>query len=216
MARLTSIITSPDAAVRDQSLDALCADLSAAELLAEAADLDAFRRRADNLYERVRALFFLYAIHRFHLPLRLASPASAAARSLIPFKGFEHLLQRRFEEAIEVFLKIQHAEGPSDAISSALAAAYHRLGLPDAGRPGAPQRALGARQPMDVSHGPSRRPAAAPAARTAAARPDERRLPDPARAHAGAHGSDALRLERHFLPRHGFSRRAQEGVERLD
>ena len=38
--------------------------------LAACAELDAFRRRSDNLYERVRALFFLYAIHRFHLPLK--------------------------------------------------------------------------------------------------------------------------------------------------
>src|SRR5213078_428892 len=50
-----------------------------------------------------------------------------AVRGLIPFKGYEHLLQRRFEEAIETFLEIQRSEGPSDAISSALAAAYHRL-----------------------------------------------------------------------------------------
>jgi len=129
MARLTRIITSPDAAVRDQSLDTLCADLGAAELLAEAAELDAFRRHADNLYERVRALFFLYAIHRFQLPPRLANSASATSRGLIPFRGFEHLLQRRFEEAVEVFLKAQLAEGPSDGISSALAAAYQRLGF---------------------------------------------------------------------------------------
>ena len=45
----------------------------------------------------------------------------------MPFKGYEHLLQRRFEEAIEQFLAAQAHDGPSDAISSALAAAYHRL-----------------------------------------------------------------------------------------
>ena len=39
------------------------------------------------------------------------------------------MLQRRFEEAIDHFLSVQEAEGPSDAISSALAAAYHRLGF---------------------------------------------------------------------------------------
>ncbi len=92
-------------------------------LLEQCARLDAFRRRSENLYERVRALFFLYAIHRFHLPPKL----DGAARSLIPFAGYEHLLQRRFEEAIDHFLATQQANGPSDAISSALAAAYHRL-----------------------------------------------------------------------------------------
>ena len=83
--------------------------------------LDEFRRRSENLYERVRALFFLYAIHRFHLPDRLRDANGAVGRrSLIPFKGYEHLLQRRFEEAIDRFLAVQQAEGPSDAISSAL------------------------------------------------------------------------------------------------
>ncbi len=124
MSRLLPLITSSDVAVRDQSLDAVCAHLSAADLLAEAAALDAFRRDSDNLYARVRALLFLHAIHRFHLPVRLATHTTTAA---IPFSGYENLLQRRFEEAIDVFLTSQQTAGPSDAISSALAAAYHRL-----------------------------------------------------------------------------------------
>src|SRR5688572_30129376 len=121
--RLTEIITANDPAVRNQSLDAVCRGASLDQLLAECAALDAFRRQSDNLYERVRALFFLYAIHRFHVPRipRLNQ------RGLIPFHGYEHLLQRRFEEAIDEFLAIQQREGPSDAISSALAVAYHRL-----------------------------------------------------------------------------------------
>ena len=68
--RLTQIITSQDPAVGNQSLDAFCHNASLEQLLTEAGDLEAFRRRSDNLYERVRALFFLYAIHRFHLPLK--------------------------------------------------------------------------------------------------------------------------------------------------
>ena len=56
------------------------------------------------------------------------SPASTCA-GFIPFQGHAHLLQRRFEEAIKVFLGCQEKDGPSDAISSALAAAYHRLGI---------------------------------------------------------------------------------------
>ena len=43
--------------------------------------------------------------------------------------------------------------------------------LSDPGRPGAPQRALGARQPVDVPHRPSRRLSAAHPPRTAARRP---------------------------------------------
>jgi hypothetical protein len=132
MPDLVSIIASADPALRDQSLEGACADLSPDELLKQCDDLDAFRRHSENLYERVRALFFLYAIHRFHLPPKLEEASRIthhASRSPIPFKGYEHLLQRRFEEAIGHFLAVQQAEGPSDAISSALAAAYHRLGF---------------------------------------------------------------------------------------
>jgi galactokinase/mevalonate kinase-like predicted kinase len=138
MPRLTSLITATDPAVRDQSLDAICSALSVDELLAECAALDAFRHRSENLYERVRALFFLYAIHRFHLPAKAGravhrpprrgedtAPDQAAA--LIPFAGYEHLLHRRFEEAIDSFLAAQQSAGAGDGISSALAAAYHRL-----------------------------------------------------------------------------------------
>jgi hypothetical protein len=130
MPDLIQIITATEPGLRNQSLESACAGLSLEELLQQCAKLDDFRRRSENLYERVRALFFLYAIHRFHLPAKLDDASRIthhASRSLIPFKGYEHLLQRRFEEAIDHFLTVQQAEGPSDAISSALAVAYHRL-----------------------------------------------------------------------------------------
>jgi REP element-mobilizing transposase RayT/galactokinase/mevalonate kinase-like predicted kinase len=132
MIDLISIVMAAEPELRNQSLEGACASLSPEELLKQCDALDAFRRRSENLYERVRALFFLYAIHRFHLPAKLNEASRFtlhASRSLIPFKGYEHLLQRRFEEAIDHFLAVQQAEGPSDAISSALAAAYHRLGF---------------------------------------------------------------------------------------
>jgi hypothetical protein len=128
MPDLVEIITAQEPAVRNRSLDSACANLSLDELSEQCAKLDAFRRRSENLYERVRALFFLYAIHRFHVPQKLlASTRGASSGSLIPFKGYEHLLQRRFEEAIDHFLAVTQADGPSDALSSALAASYHRL-----------------------------------------------------------------------------------------
>src|SRR5438093_8797787 len=130
MPDLTRLITATDPAVRNQALDAACAELSLAQLLEQCAALDAFRRRSENLYERVRALFFLYAIHRFHLTAKLqAEPRLTRQALLIPFHGYENLLQRRFEEAIDHFLTAQRADGPSDPLSSALAAAYHRLGF---------------------------------------------------------------------------------------
>jgi hypothetical protein len=124
---LLELITSPDDAVRNQSLDAACDRLDLTQLLAEADALDAFRRKSENLYHRVRALLFLYAIHRFHLPTRLAAGKDAAQSASIPFKGYGNLLERRFEEAIDVFLKAQATHGPGDGISSALASAYQRL-----------------------------------------------------------------------------------------
>jgi len=123
MTTLIDLITSPDAAVRNQSLDGFCAPASAAELLSQCEALETFRRRSENLYERVRALFFLAAIHRFHLPEKLESRRAGK----ISFEGHAHLLKRRFEEAIEVFLAEQRAGGPSDALASALASAYHQL-----------------------------------------------------------------------------------------
>ncbi|HVM51051.1 MAG TPA: UTP--glucose-1-phosphate uridylyltransferase [Candidatus Acidoferrum sp.] len=137
MRDLISIITATDSALRDQGLAEACAELGLDALLKECSGLDAFRRRSENLYERVRALLFLYAIHRFHLPAALEAASHStqhashtthhASGSLIPFRGYEHLLQRRFEEAIDHFLAVQKAEGPSDPICSALAAAYYRL-----------------------------------------------------------------------------------------
>src|SRR5216684_5824572 len=121
--KLRTIITSTESAVRNQALDALCRHASLEDLLAECADLDRFRRECANLYERVRALFFLYAIHRFHLPARAGLPSTGR----VPFAGYERLLVRRFEEAINLFLAEQKARGPSDTLSSALAEAYHQL-----------------------------------------------------------------------------------------
>jgi hypothetical protein len=122
--QLVQLITASGASGH-QSLDAFCRGASTQQLLAEADDLEAFRRRSENLYERVRALFFLYAIHRFHLPLK----PGVNSRGFIPFQGHAHFLERRFEEAIKMFLACQEKDGPSDGISSALAAAYYRLGI---------------------------------------------------------------------------------------
>ncbi|MBM3955298.1 MAG: UTP--glucose-1-phosphate uridylyltransferase [Planctomycetes bacterium] len=123
--QLVATITAVEPAIRNRSVDALCATADLATLLAEAEALDDFRRTSPNLYHRVRALFFLYAIHRFHLPPLLLGRGAG----LVPHAGHEHLLARRFSEAIGVFLEAQRTSGPSDALSSCLAAAYRELGL---------------------------------------------------------------------------------------
>ncbi|MHB9080997.1 MAG: UTP--glucose-1-phosphate uridylyltransferase [Pirellulaceae bacterium] len=131
---LRTIITD-DAQLRNRSLEQLCANLSVSQLLHECSLLDDFRRRSDNLYERVRALFFLSAIYRYQLPSRL--PASTFGR--VPYAGYVHLLNRRFDEAIDEFLakgagaKSPNTKGPGEPITdtsaSALAVAYHELGF---------------------------------------------------------------------------------------
>ena len=123
MSELWAIITAPEPEIRNRSLDAFCRRATADQLLAEAMDLEQRRHSSESLYERARALFFLYAIHRFHLPAR----PEAGGRALIPFSGYNKLLQRRYEEAVGVFLAAQAAEGPSDGLCSALAAAYRGL-----------------------------------------------------------------------------------------
>ena len=123
MSELWKIITAADPEVRNRSVDAFCRSATADQLLGEAAALEQLRRSSENLYERIRALFFLYAIHRFHLPAR----PEAAGRAQIPFSGYDKLLNRRYEGAIGVFLAAWQANGPSDALSSALAAAYRGL-----------------------------------------------------------------------------------------
>src|SRR5205807_7930803 len=97
MPDLIGLITAADPATRNRSLDEICRGLSTADLLAQCEALDGFRRRSENLYERVRALFFLYGIHRFHLPRELlksdAPTAILNSPSRIPFCGYELLLR---------------------------------------------------------------------------------------------------------------------------
>ncbi len=120
---LVAIIVSQDDAIRNQSLDQACRNLTEKEMLAEAQSLDQFWRSAANLYHRVRALFFLSAIHRYHLPKVLSENQIGN----IPFGSYRQLLGRRFVEAIDSLLAVQDREGPSEGLSSALAHAYRDL-----------------------------------------------------------------------------------------
>jgi hypothetical protein len=124
VSRLLEIITS-SGEERNASLDSICRSAGLSELLEECSALDEFRRNCDNLYQRVRALFFLYSIHRFHVPRLVTSTSSAQ----IPFKGYQDFLERRFEEAISTFVTAQKQLGSSGSISSALAAGYKALGF---------------------------------------------------------------------------------------
>jgi hypothetical protein len=123
MGELVRIITAREAELRDLALESVCDAAGAEALLAECEELERFRRSSQNLYERVRALFFLYAIHRFHLPFR----PGIRPEGRVPYAGYKHFLDRRFEEAIRAFLGAQSRQGPSAAVSSALASAYRGL-----------------------------------------------------------------------------------------
>lgn len=123
MSDLLDILNSTQADVFNRSLDNACSGLTSEELLFECSQLDEFRRNEDNLYRRVRSLFFLTAIHRYHLPATLDQQKCGR----IPYEGYEQLLGRRFPEAVDTFLEHVQQHGPSIAISSALAEAYHQL-----------------------------------------------------------------------------------------
>ncbi len=122
---LIEIITSEKDEVRNRPLDSICDACTLTELMDHVGVLDAYRRVEPNLYHRVRALFFLESIYRYHIPRRLKATQSGK----IPFAGYEHLLHRRFIESIDTFLQTQSCDGPSDSVASALAQAYHQLGF---------------------------------------------------------------------------------------
>jgi hypothetical protein len=127
MSQLISIITADDSAIRDTSVESVCQKLTLDQLLAECDSLDHYRRDCPNLYRRVRALFFLYSIYRFFIPVKLNGAAGKGAS--ISFDANSNLLERRFTEAIDMFLIEQLKVGISDTIASALAKAYYQLAI---------------------------------------------------------------------------------------
>lgn len=120
---LIETIVSADDLVRHRGLTDFCGECDSEQLLAVAADLDAFWRSAPNLYHRVRAMFFLSAIYRYEIPTRL--PANSAG--LIPHEAHEHMLSRRFVEAIDMLLEVQAKQGITLTLASSLAKAYYQL-----------------------------------------------------------------------------------------
>ncbi len=123
MSKLIELITSLNPEVKNKSLDLYCKNATTEELILECKELEQFRRENENLYFKVRSLFFLYAIHRFHLPYR----EGVSYKSMIQYEAYEHMLKRRFEEAIDIFLMAQEKHGINEGISSGLAEAYHKL-----------------------------------------------------------------------------------------
>ncbi len=123
--RWIETILSLDESVRHRTLESLCMGLDSDALLHAVCELDVFRRDADNLYHRVRAHFFLSAIYRYYLPKTF--PETQAG--LLPYEAYQHILSRRFPEAIDQLLAVQKEQGPTLVIASALSRAYHQLGI---------------------------------------------------------------------------------------
>ncbi len=122
---LIEIILSETPEIRDQSLLHHCENCSTEELLQNCEELEQFWKSTENLYHRVRALFFLYAIHRFVLPPLTESKNYGP----IPYNAYQHLLSRRFNEAITAFVQADENPRLNDTISSGLSLSYMQLGL---------------------------------------------------------------------------------------
>ncbi|WP_421827778.1 UTP--glucose-1-phosphate uridylyltransferase [Larkinella sp.] len=116
-------ITSTDPAKRNRSFYEISRRLSGKELLVLLRELDEFRKSTPSLYDKVRAILFLYAGFRFFLMETSETPATGK----VPYAGFEDLLARRFEQAIATFLHELEKQGPNAALFSALAESYHHL-----------------------------------------------------------------------------------------
>ncbi|MCC2548026.1 UTP--glucose-1-phosphate uridylyltransferase [Hymenobacter sp. BT175] len=116
-------ILATDPVLRNRSFFDLSRRLPARELLPALRELDEFRKTTPSLYDKVRAILFLYAGFRFFLQ----ESAEVPAVGRIPYAGFEDLLGRRFEQAIRTFLGELDRHGPNATLFSALADSYHHL-----------------------------------------------------------------------------------------
>ncbi|MGA0333778.1 MAG: UTP--glucose-1-phosphate uridylyltransferase [Kiritimatiellia bacterium] len=123
MSSVLDLICSEDPACRDRDIADWVAGRNFSQVLEACAALDRFRRSEPNLYRRVRALFLLHALYRYHLPEYSELPVEGR----IPYATLEHLMMRRFEEAVDYTLAQVNAEGIQLPLASALATVYQRL-----------------------------------------------------------------------------------------
>lgn len=134
----TECIVTEDGSLFDRPVEALVEGRMLRQLLDDCEQLDQFWMATDNLYHRVRALVFLYYLHRFVLPERVAAGERDGGESLtkrdlepvpIPVEPHRALQQRRFREAIEM-LRGEGLRGRlNETLSSGLAQAYRSLAL---------------------------------------------------------------------------------------
>jgi len=116
-------IVSDDQDVRNRSIQEMLSGHSTKQLLAIARELESFRKRSDNLYQRVRASLFLFFLYRFYLIGR--NDVEPLGR--IHYHGVQYSLDRKFEHALGVFLQNLDQNGHNEHVYSALADVYHKL-----------------------------------------------------------------------------------------
>lgn len=117
----------------DRPIESIARSRSLEEILGDCEELEVFWKTTDNLYLRVRALIFLYYLHRFAIPRRIeeqdGNPVAGLEPRPIPLEAHRALQARNFAEAIELLL----LEGPQARVnltlSSGLAMAYQALAL---------------------------------------------------------------------------------------
>jgi hypothetical protein len=123
---LVSAILSDEPASRIGVLEAFASGATLAELETAADALHRFAfEEGRNIYQRVRALFQIHALHRYIAPLRPELPPGGH----LPKDGHDLLLERRYTEAIASFRSAAQSGGLNDGLSSGLAAAYHGIGF---------------------------------------------------------------------------------------
>ncbi len=115
-------IISQEAQIRDKSFQELCSGLSMQQTITYLQELEEFRKKTPNLYEKVRASIFLYAGFRFCL----LDSSTINAPGKIPIEGYTNLLDRNFEKAISIFHSSLHDHTPLENLFSCLAECYHQ------------------------------------------------------------------------------------------
>ncbi|MGC9450677.1 MAG: UTP--glucose-1-phosphate uridylyltransferase [Oceanipulchritudo sp.] len=121
----------------DRSIESLVEGRTLDQLLEDCVQLEQFWSSTGNLYLRVRALIFLYSLHRFSLPALIEaghrpecgiSEAGLAPRP-IPLPAHRALQERNFTEAIGSLLENGTLARLNLTLSSGLALAYYSLAL---------------------------------------------------------------------------------------
>ncbi|MDY6856860.1 MAG: UTP--glucose-1-phosphate uridylyltransferase [Thermodesulfobacteriota bacterium] len=121
--QLIEAIVSENETLRNRSINSLLQNARKDDLLQYAAELNEFRTSSENLYHKVRASMYLFALYRFYLQENNKIPSDGK----IPFPGVQASFNRDFEQAIHIYLYEAAKHGFTGGICSALADSYYHL-----------------------------------------------------------------------------------------